>query len=288
MPPEQNEAKKVEPQIRTMRSDAQMYAKEKKLSSLQIAATSYARQSSTAPAVASSRSYKIPIIIAFAIILLGGVGFLLWSFLGSSPTPAPVAQEPPAPEPLVKSDGVNPISFSESNPGALLSEINSERAKTFRSNAILYLPLKITKQNGLIQYLGAKDLINILNIKTPDTFVGNITDDINLFIYSRDSARDLVIIFKAISFDRSFSSMLFWEHTMAHDLQNVLNLPDISGLSANFSDDVIQNNDTRTLKTDQGTFVVGYTIFNKKYIVVATSREALDAVLSRLIALPPR
>ena len=55
-----------------------------------------------------------------------------------------------------------------------------------------------------------------------------------------------------------------------------------------FADDIIKNNDARVLKNGVGKIILGYVIFDHKYVVISTSREALSTILERLIALPPR
>ena len=73
------------------------------------------------------------------------------------------------------------------------------------------------------------------------------------------------------------------------DFKSFLKEEDINMISKfSFQDDIVKNNDARILKNGGGKIILGYSIFNKQYVIISTSRETLSTILERLITLPPR
>ena len=76
---------------------------------------------------------------------------------------------------------------------------------------------------------------------------------------------------------------------MGADFKPFLSSQDLSATRQTFfEDELIKNNDARVLKNLSGGIILGYSIFNQKFVIISTSIEALSTVLERLIILPPR
>ena len=54
-----------------------------------------------------------------------------------------------------------------------------------------------------------------------------------------------------------------------------------------FEDEIIKNHDVRVRKTDNGLLILGYTIFDKRFVILSTSRDAIVAILERITKLLP-
>ena len=279
------------PIIRTMRTDAELYAKEKKLSSLQINAAEYIKRSAETPTADdgyswfSGKIFIIAAVLVSAAVLGGGSLFIISR---QSSTSITIPTEEPAPPSFIANDGQISILFKETAPLGLAQKIVAERSKQFRSGALIYLPIKEEFQNGTITYISAADTIKALGLSAPVLLSDILQRDYSLFIFGRSGSNDIVLIVKAANFERAFSSMLEWEMTLARDWHIFSLEVNITSLPRTFSDEVIKNNDVRILKKDDGTMIVGYTIFNKKYITISSSREALRTALDRFIQLPPQ
>ena len=96
------------------------------------------------------------------------------------------------------------------------------------------------------------------------------------------------VIFKIKKFEEAISSLLLWEPTLWLDFKPFLKEEDIQNISKfSFQDEIIKNNDARVLKNGNK-IILGYSIFNKQYVIISTSRDAISIILERLITLPPR
>ena len=263
--------------------------KEKRISQLDIARGAYrAGRDVLRTAPAERFNYKIIIFAGLAVLIVGlAVFFAFRLFFPAAPAPQSGAEKPAAI--FLPVDGTKEIIFSEANPGALTSALQEERGKNLRFDTVVYFPVKILKNTGEEKSAVAQDLARSLAWQAPPEFLDNTLPDFNLLaVYGRNS-RDVAIILKIKNFPSALASLFNWERTIWRDFKPFLQAEDIKNISQfAFTDDLIKNNDARVLKNSQGKIILGYSIFNKQYVIISTSREALSTILERLIALPPR
>jgi len=281
-PRAENEEKPI-PAIRTLQSDSQLYIKNKNLSPLEIASRAYTGQQTdiAAPAKPVNKAIVFSGIGLMAILVVSGMLY----FILRSPTPVSIPQEPAIPMAYIKPENTKIIVSDPTNPGSVIQTLNSERAQSSRTaGALVYYPIKI---NG--QWASAEDFLPLLKWNPPQEFIDTLNPVSNILVYFGERTQDVAVIFKANDFDASFSSMLSWEKRMATDWFPVLSVrTDTETLPRSFQDEVIRNNDARILKNSDDNVILGYSIFNKKFIIITTSREALSSILMRFIALPPQ
>ncbi len=277
------------PAIRTMRTDAEMYAKEKKLSTIQISASAYASQATLLQDVKDKlsliKTFLLSGAIVLCIVIVAGVS---WWFLSHKSSSSQSTEKLPPPA-IILIDGQNILTIKQANKSSIISAISEERAKTFRSGILNYYPIKVSLSDNTTTYLQIKDLGEFLEWRMPSLLLENLTSDFNAYIFANNQSNDFALIIKTSNFEKAFSSMLEWEKTLARDWQDFLNDTNKNIAYPNaFRDEIIKNNDARILLRDDGSVIIVYIIFNKKYIIISTSREALGAILDRLIMLPPR
>ena len=277
------------PKIRTLKTDAEIFIKEKKLSQLDIARSAYTAGGGLArPAGGLAEKIKLGLdwkkitysALAALIIALAGYFFFKLFFA------APQEPQPESPKPaasFLQVEDKKELVFSKSNPGSLISALLNEKQKGLRFDTIIYFPFRMT----------SKDFIALLSWNPPAGFSDNLNPDFNTLIVYEQASSDLAIIFKAKSFERALAALLEWERTIWFDWKPFLAEEDIKNIARfSWADDIIKNNDARVLKngppTGGGKIILGYSIFNKQYVIISTSREALSTILDRLIALPPR
>lgn len=285
---DEDKNQKSPPVIRTMRSDAETYIKEKKLSTMQIAASSYAQQAPRNIGTSSSSVTKKVILLASAVLLIVVASLGGWWLLSSQKNEPSKPPEAPAPKTFIVANSKNVITVKNTNDDTFVQTLISEKAKALRSGTFTYFPIKIAGRDITSPFANSKDFINILRLKPPASLSDNLSPLFNAFVFYGKGSNDVVVILKTINFEHAFSSMLEWEKTIATDWQPFLAENSSSSFSKIFQDEVIKNNDARILKRSDGSMILGYVFFTKKYLIITTSREALSAVLDKLIALPPQ
>src|SRR3989344_4280658 len=243
------EKQKEIPKIRTFKTDAEIFMREKKISQLDMARGAYIADKDVLRVVPTRRfNYKIIIFAGIAVLIVGlAVFFAFRLFFQAAPAPAGQAEKPTAN--FLPMDGIKEIIFSEANPGALTSALLEERGKNLRFDTVVYLPIKSLKNTGEEKFLRAPDLTRALAWQTPSEFLDNLRPDFNLLtVYGRNS-RDIAVILKIKNFPSALASLFSWERTLWQDFKPFLQAEDIKNISQfAFVDDIIKNNDARVLK----------------------------------------
>ncbi|MEK9175451.1 MAG: hypothetical protein AAB795_02540, partial [Patescibacteria group bacterium] len=236
------------PAIRTMRTDAEMYAKEKKLSTIQISASAYASQATLLQDVKDKlsliKTFLLSGAIVLCIVIVAGVS---WWFLSHKSSSSQSTEKLPPPA-IILIDGQNILTIKQANKSSIISAISEERAKTFRSGILNYYPIKVSLSDNTTTYLQIKDLGEFLEWRMPSLLLENLTSDFNAYIFANNQSNDFALIIKTSNFEKAFSSMLEWEKTLARDWQDFLNDTNKNIAYPNaFRDEIIKNNDARIL-----------------------------------------
>lgn len=283
------------PKIRTFKTDTETYMQQSKTSQLEMTAKTYAAQKGLRALRESlpQFNYKKIIYISAGVLILAAAGYFGYlEFVKISQPQTPVVIQPQAPPKFLEVETSTDLSFSSGDMGSLTNNIKSALLQQFRYNSINYL--KIKKNNV---YIDAGEFIKALSWSPPKAFLDNLEPDFNTLIVYQNTANAPVFIFKTKNFAKTFGALLEWESrteggmAMWQDLKPFI---DLSGVDAGalyrrpFEDDMIKNNDARVFKTKEGKLLLEYVFFSKKFAIISPSRDALDLVLSRFLALPPR
>lgn len=289
MDEKQNEKKKNEteaiPTIRTMQTDAQIYIKKKNLSPLDIAAKTYA---ANPPRLGLKQPHsRIALIVLGAIALVGAVAAGWWFFLRTPvATPSPPPLKPPVA--IMRAEEEKELMLSTANIRQFLDALEREQSADRRAGSLIYLPIALV--NGKTKrYIGAQEIFQALEMKPPQSFLETTLPVFYLFAYKGNTKGSLAFIFRTNNFERAFSSLLLWERTMSRSFRYVVSQNTaLDTLPRAFTDKTIKNHDTRILQDQLGSAVLAYALFDKSFAIIATSEEALAAVLERMIAVPPQ
>lgn len=236
----------------------------------------------------------IPIrrIFIIAIFALAGILGIYWfiSFLAKSP-------QKEISEPLsgqigqafIKGDVENKLNFSSLDSGSLIRALNTEKNAGRKIGAIAFLSIQLT----------LREFSEFIGINIPESILENSFPEFNIFAVYGSLSPDLAFIIKAKNFSKAYSSMLSWEKIMWTSFKPFLNPEDINAINLfSFADEIIRNHDARVFsakgvsafgrKNLENKSILAYAIFDKQYVVIATSREALSEILQRLIVSPPK
>ncbi len=282
-----DEPKKI-PNIRTLKTDAEIFMKEKNISSLDIARSAYAAGGGYVLEPPRFSIYKIIAFSAVIVILLGTGGYFIYKFWSQMPRSPVIEISKPYPQ-FFPVEDERVLEFSEAVPGTLLETLKTELGKSLRFDTVIHFQIKLIKNLGGEHFLESAEFIKTLKWRPPQAFLDNTLPEFNpLIIYGQES-KSLGVIFKVKNFERALASLFDWERTMHLDFAPFLSQEDLKNISRfSFQDEIIKNNDARVLKNAQGKIILGYVIFNKQYVIISTSHEGLETILSRLISLPPR
>ena len=307
MPPEENIKSAPPmpqgiPKIRTFKSDAQTYMHENQVTRLEMDTKNYVSQTAERwkiPAV----NYKIYAYVLGGVILLASAGYFGYQmYLGNISTKEPATEKPRAHPVFLQVESETEIIYSKADGGSLTNAIKNALGQQYKFGTINYLKIR---QNENQPYLNAGEFIKIMLWSPPNSFLENLDSAFNVLVVYQGSVSAAdglnnapVFVFKTKNFASSYAALLEWEtgnaektNTLWQDLKPFINLQNIDPASLyrkEFEDDLIRNNDARAFRAADGRMLLEYALFNKKFIIISPSREALSLVLGRFIVLPPQ
>ncbi|MBI4132172.1 MAG: hypothetical protein HY474_00900 [Candidatus Sungbacteria bacterium] len=271
---------KPEPAIRTMRSDISEFLKKEKPSLISL----LARQ-------AQWDEYRPlrPVIQpwflagAGAFLLIAGLWLAWWFFSGGSNALQPTAPQTLG-QPYFRFDATTEITIS-ATPQAFRSAISSPAADP--AGSLTRLAIRIRGNGGADATPDLPELLALAEARLPAALVESAAAEPQLFRYrARDGRGELGVAVEVRNPGRALESLLTAEPSLPGNLTFLFSgaLPP-SSLTP-FEDITYRNISLRFLRAADGTGRdFGYLLFPaKRLIVMATSEEALDAIIDRLFA----
>src|SRR3989338_7497066 len=277
------------PKIRTMKTDAEVFVMKKNISQLDMAKSAYATREEP-----KENSWTISwkkIIYGFSVVVIITIaGYISWKLFNQPVTiNDPKLEQPKAAANFVSVENEKPISIRSSSPGDLIEALKNEISKALRQDTIIYFPIEVMSSNEGNSFANSKDLVNYLSWKAPRAFEETLFPESNILAVYGSSSNDLAIIMKVKNFEKALAALFGWERTMWFDWKPFLKEDDIKNIASfAFRDDLIKNHDARVLINAENKTILGYTIFDKQFVIFSTSRDAISNILERLMKLPPR
>lgn len=215
---------------------------------------------------------KLILIVLFLVLVGGGVIFGLFKYFRSEEqTIEEMPQSTQIGKSYIKADLEKTITPT-------ISVIKQELETQRKSDSLLFLMIP--------QILS--EFTQSTGIKIPESLIQNSHPSFNIFIAYHTGSSSVVFLIKTENFEKTYSSLLEWEKDMWQSFVPFLNTEDVKNIKQfSFVDEIIRNHDSRVLSKENKS-ILAYSIFNKQFVIIATSREALSIVLQRLIALPPK
>lgn len=263
------------PALRTLKTDTAEYVKKSGASLVSIAAEGAAASGGLKfREIKKKPAFKI--IILSAVMVVAGIGLILFFLFGKGKT-----EEPPQIsliKPILVSDEQVEIAVDFSK-GDNIEKIKKAVEKQTGVNKFLYIAL--VKQDGEQKRLaGTQDFFQLIKADLPLGLIDSLDNKFMLakFYLSKDWP---ILLFKIKSYEYAFSGMLEWEKKMSGDLAEVFSLNNISEIQGIFEDKEIQSRDTRLLKDKEGNPVLFYSFINRDYLVITTNEEPLKEIFRR-------
>ena len=266
------------PGIRTMVSDIKEYAKTKKFSLADLVRIRQNKEiiEPRAPIF----SYILFGLILMALIAVGifGLNRLFEGPDQESKIAAPVSLIPAGQERVIKLKTADKKTF-----------LNSWRplfSVQLLPGQFLYVKTLAQEPN---RFFNAQDLFNLLEVKLPPLLENSLDDRSTLGIIDTAGGNEAVLILEIRTYASAFAGLLEWEENLPVDLLSLLR-PDSSYERGEnvFLDSVVANNDARFLKNKSGGPIIGYSIFNQRFLIMVQSPQALEIIIKQMSLFPPQ
>ncbi|MEK7652850.1 MAG: hypothetical protein AAB334_02825 [Patescibacteria group bacterium] len=247
---------------------------------------------------------KTLIIVGSILLFVIAIIIIVLSLTGSKDT-ADVKILPTQKE-IIFSNETKNIDITGLNKKTFVSKILEERRLNTSQLGSITNILITTKTDGIIKIPTTGELLNLLEIKLPDSLFKYLDNE---FMFGVHSVRNIepFLILKTSSFENAFTGMLEWEKNMENDLgsifiespnknktadENNVGLTTDSGttmsesfinIKKTFEDVVIRNKDTRVLNDAKGNSKLMYLFPDRNTILITTNQYTVAEVLDRLI-----
>lgn len=275
------------PAIRTYSGDIQEYVQKKGTSYISAMAQAAKRKPSDSirEELAQKPYLKMALwggaAVLFVVAIAGGAYFVF-----SAKKTASSTATPRTPQALIRADHEKIIAWKGGTETILIA-LRSALVTPQISGEFIYLPATKT-ENGQEQFLNSTELLQNAGVKIPQNLTDNLTGYPTLGVLDTLGRNETVFLSPISDYERVFAALLRWEPAMLTDYQAII--PQDKNLNTGktaFEDTVIKNNDARALKNVENEIVLAYTIFNRKILIIASSKAAMEQVLERLISSPP-
>lgn len=265
--------------LKTLKTDAAEVEKQGRISLTSLAAKQN-RVESTANVPATS-SYKKIILISAAFLLLSSLSAFGWFlFFGQKQNSGSKQVNPPYPTPLIVAQKEETLIAGSL--GDLKNKMSQAAEQTYYSGDLVYFAVKKSSDSSE-NYLNTENFLAMLNKERIGTLPFFLENKFFLGIISL-AKNHPILVFEAKKgqYERTFGAMLAWEKTMPSDLNPVFNTAFPENKTSLFKDRLIKNNAVRIYESENGSNLL-YTIFNRKYIIIADSSEALEETIRRFM-----
>jgi hypothetical protein len=153
----------------------------------------------------------------------------------------------------------------------------------FAGGFLVFIPME--KRDGRDYYLSSDEFFLATKLNPPRE-LREAVSSYNLGVVGEGEGKisSAFLILEIISPDDAASGMRVWEKGMQKELE--IFFPKLKiAIASEFRDDFIRNLNARTLGPGDGS--LHYLIFNKKFLIIASSRKTMEDIIDRYTAFPP-
>jgi hypothetical protein len=286
-PEKKKEGEQGAPKLRTMKYDAANYLKDKNVSFLDLVDKEETRKES------DNFSYKprrpehlwLTIVIGLIVVVfLGILGYMAFQVFLKAPPPVGIDTDPPPA--YVATDGRDIFTIRENDRAGLYDKLRASRNDRLPSRSIKQFVVKLENFEGATRYAKLSEFLPLLGAQPPSDFSANNKDKFNVLLYYPPTGTDIALIVEPKDVEQARTQMIAWERTMILDLNKLYLDAEVPATVNPFQDAIIKNIDARVL-TITPTATLSYAIFAQKYLVISTTKEFLEVLISRLMIAPP-
>lgn len=281
----QAETEPKKPGIRTMVSDVQELAKSKKFSLGDLVASRQRRkiEYEEEGGFEKARPYIYLSAIILALILVGSGVFWTARKIQNVSQEQESLNPPPS---VIPASRQQIIEVGSADGRALAGAWKELFRLQLLPREFLYVPVFDRDRN---EFLGALDFFGLAQASLPPLFSNSIGGRSSFGVTDTFRGNEPIFIIEITNFSSAFAGLLEWEERMPADLKDLLN-PELSyDRGGNvFLDTVVANNDARFLQNRLGEYVLGYSIFNRRFLILAQSPQVMEIAIKQMSALPPR
>ena len=201
----------------------------------------------------------------------------IWFFVLRAPEPVIT---PSIPQPFFVPTETSIMRVRAGDRTGFLEELRRIKGERARVKQLSYLPVEIVNFDGTAHFASPSDFFSLVELSPPIDFTSALGNRWSLYLYSRLEGKDTVLVFEALNKDQAFAGLFSWERDLINEFAQFLAVSPPGGLHF-FEDKVVKSLDSRVLMFGDPNNIIGYTIVGGRFVVMATSLEALENAIER-------
>lgn len=223
-------------------------------------------------------------VSAVLFILLGGVAYGFYAFILKEEVSVVTRIVPPPA--LFATEKSRTVNISAGDKAAIRRGLNDSAEEKERNGTIKRTLFKIIERSGEEHFMTTEGFFSALDILPPPELAPLLDKNFMAAIYYQNEGPRVIFAAKTTKPERIEEIMLRWEVSMQRDILPLFLKERLETKLISFEDRSFRNIDWRYLKLDNiRDLGIGYTIFqSRNYLVIATSKEAMEITISRLFA----
>ena len=263
--------------LRTFKTDMARAVQEEGISISKIALSEQARRKlGRVEEDGQPKNNRVILLVLLLILVVLGGGAYWWFYLRIAQT-------------IITTNPANSASFifTEASRALELGGSADEIHTLVNKEAATAIPTKTVKhiyftRGGTIQ--SWNNFRQAWQLKIPDQLTRNLSGQFMFGVFNNNElTNNRFLILKTPDYPLAYRGLLDWENTMADDL-----LPLLRGTGATakerapaFSDKMIQNKDTRLLKSTDGQTIIVYSFLDPQTIIITQNEAAFLEIMNR-------
>jgi len=278
--------------IRTYQSDVAEQIKSQKTSVVQMVLEEQKKKEAkkTEKAVTSKRN--LPFFIMSIVFVIAGISIVspgVWYYFFKDGDITKIPEDMRV-ESIIFAEAQKEFNISKKSKDEIINNISEEiQTLDIRLDFIEHiyptkeiLAAEMLGEEGLRARVTAQEFFKKMEFKMPDTLLRSFGEKFMIGIHSFNGNEPFIILTTDF-FENTFAGMLSWEKFMADDIFPLFSIAKNEDIARKqFEDKVIKNRDFRVLTDNEGNIVLLYSFYTKKILIIATSKDTLDEVISRL------
>lgn len=289
--------------LETYQGDIDKYMQQKNVTNVTIVAAEQRRVVAAENIVAKKQNEKgksvtsqVVVSAVAALMIVVAIGILSTVYLRTQPL-----QKVPTPSaPFIAIDETVSIPLPSATTQDVMNSLVAAKDKTILSPGLIagFLPLTTTAAGT--QVVAAQNFLTTLAPNIPNQLLRTVQPAYIVGVYA-DKANVPFIIFSVDSFQAGYAGMLAWEQTMPQSLAPLFAYsPQSTAVTATttttkaaaevlaspFTDSILENHDARVLLDEHGNTTLLWTFIDRTTILIATNKNTLHEMLSRLTTSP--
>lgn len=269
--------------IRTFSTDLAQAVRKDEMSVIKVAMEEekrrHAEDMELSPGSSKNKAFVgFGIALVFLTILGVGAAYLI----KKNRTPEVIQNEVKAPT-LITTEATTSIEVGGLSEGKIIELTRTAMSNVGSAEGQIVNIYFTNSTYGFKQLITANAFLTGIKSEVPQPLLRSLTPTFLLGVYTKDSIRHPFIILKTTDFQIAFANMFTWEKKLFSDLYLPFNLAgDEETFTNKFTDQLVENKDTRVLKKDDGTNVLLYGFADEGTIIIADAPETFKEVIHRL------